>query len=431
MLRCPKCSARNPNDSKFCNGCGTSLDGIEPIVDSTSVLFNKASSFLDKSAKRARETAGTGIEKAKQAVAAGKEKISDISQPSEKPTSSIQLSQAPQVASSWSDVVQETSQQNSSWDNPVNQDYTSITTEKYPFFQDEDEKTIAVIGGQFAAADLGGTYQAPYAILTQKKLYCKNEAGYFIKDASKITTMQMKHQAENYERISWFLFGVQYAVFFGFLNGSSYGFMAGLMSALFMGAGLFAVFYFTKSLITKNLPQVKLQSPNIKLNLGLSVILAAILFFFSPFGCVVVLALGILNAKYLRQCSQSPKILSVFCPDGTFSFMIDNYPQQEISNFIDKAIPLCQNGKYASYRPGNPASQKSPGSGKAAVIVTSVIMALFLAVGGFWYFSTHCKAFGCDRPPVIDGYCRYHYGEKKVNDVYNDAEDFLSDLLGK
>lgn len=52
--------------------------------------------------------------------------------------------------------------------------------EQYPFFREEDERTQAVIGEDAVEADLSGKYQKPYAILTQKRLYCKNEAGNFI-----------------------------------------------------------------------------------------------------------------------------------------------------------------------------------------------------------------------------------------------------------
>ena len=56
--------------------------------------------------------------------------------------------------------------------------------EQYPFFRDGDEQTRAVIGEEAAGADLDGEYQKPYAVLTQKRLYCKNEQGNFITDAS-------------------------------------------------------------------------------------------------------------------------------------------------------------------------------------------------------------------------------------------------------
>lgn len=58
--------------------------------------------------------------------------------------------------------------------------------EQYPFFRDDNEKTQAVIGEEAANADLNGDYQKPYAILTQKRLYCKNEQGNFIADVAAI-----------------------------------------------------------------------------------------------------------------------------------------------------------------------------------------------------------------------------------------------------
>ncbi|WP_251445120.1 hypothetical protein [Vermiculatibacterium agrestimuris] len=56
--------------------------------------------------------------------------------------------------------------------------------EQYPFFRDGDEQTRAVIGEEAINADLDGEYQKPYAVLTQKRLYCKNEQGNFITDAA-------------------------------------------------------------------------------------------------------------------------------------------------------------------------------------------------------------------------------------------------------
>lgn len=56
--------------------------------------------------------------------------------------------------------------------------------EQYPFFRDRDEQTQAIIGEEAVNADLDGDYQKPYAVLTQKRLYCKNEQGNFITDAS-------------------------------------------------------------------------------------------------------------------------------------------------------------------------------------------------------------------------------------------------------
>lgn len=63
--------------------------------------------------------------------------------------------------------------------------------ERYPFFRDTDERTRAVIGEDAIAADLSGTYQKPYAVLTQKRLYCKNERGNFITEASSVRSAGM------------------------------------------------------------------------------------------------------------------------------------------------------------------------------------------------------------------------------------------------
>ncbi len=74
----------------------------------------------------------------------------------------------------------------------------------YPFFRDKDEQTQAVIGAEAVAADLGGTYQKPYAVLTQKRLYCKNEYGNFITDADSIFTAG---QAQGNPSLAWLLWG--------------------------------------------------------------------------------------------------------------------------------------------------------------------------------------------------------------------------------
>ena len=57
---------------------------------------------------------------------------------------------------------------------------------QYPFFRDGNEQTRAVIGEEAAAADLDGEYQKPYAILSSKRLYCKNEQGNFIADGKTV-----------------------------------------------------------------------------------------------------------------------------------------------------------------------------------------------------------------------------------------------------
>lgn len=53
-------------------------------------------------------------------------------------------------------------------------------TQRYPFFRDEAERTQAVIGEAGIAADLNGTFEKPYAVLTGERLYCKTRQGNFI-----------------------------------------------------------------------------------------------------------------------------------------------------------------------------------------------------------------------------------------------------------
>lgn len=65
--------------------------------------------------------------------------------------------------------------------------------ETYPFFREEDERTQAVIGEDAIISDLNGTYLKPYAVLTQKRLYYKNEFGNFIVNNSEILQSKSVH----------------------------------------------------------------------------------------------------------------------------------------------------------------------------------------------------------------------------------------------
>lgn len=80
-------------------------------------------------------------------------------------------------------------------------------TKKYSFFRDGDEQAQAVIGEDAIAADLNGTYQKPYAVLTQKRLYCKNERGNFIVGADKLLGADLEQNASN-QNILWIAFAV-------------------------------------------------------------------------------------------------------------------------------------------------------------------------------------------------------------------------------
>ena len=411
MKQCPLCSTRNPNDSKFCKGCGASLEGVEAISDGTNELIGKANIFLKDSAKKAKKATEAGIEKAKQVAMSGKEKLNDMSH------SSTSVPPA-QTESSWDSAAQNDPQQNSDWNRPVNQSkITTITIERYPFFQSEEEKTIAVIGEQFAATDLEGTYQAPYAVLTQEKLYCRNETGHFIKDISQIETLQIEHQAKKYFVIGNILVDMALLMWF---------FMQSILSGLIMVVGLALIWYFTGRLGKRK--YVKVRSANIKMCVVWSFICAIVIFFFyNKLAGMFALLVGLLGTKYLQQYIKSPEIFSVSCSGGTFSFMVSNYPQQEISNFIEKALPFCGGGKPSSYQAGTPSRNNK--SGKGAIIAVSILAVLAVVAFGFWYFENHCKVFGCDQEPFRDGYCTYHYGKNKLDNAYSDVENFFGGLF--
>lgn len=80
--------------------------------------------------------------------------------------------------------------------------------EQYPFFREEGERTQAVIGEDAAEADLNGAYQKPYAILTQKRLYCKNEQGNFIIPTQNLLGAAMEHMSNGKAYLLWFAFAI-------------------------------------------------------------------------------------------------------------------------------------------------------------------------------------------------------------------------------
>lgn len=81
-------------------------------------------------------------------------------------------------------------------------------TKQYPFFREEDEETLAVIGEEAVAADLNGTYHKPYAVLTKKRLYCKNEAGNFITETGALKSAKKGLLPG----LNWFLWGMVVAL---------------------------------------------------------------------------------------------------------------------------------------------------------------------------------------------------------------------------
>lgn len=182
MKRCPNCSNITSNSCKFCDNCGASMRDVPEIQGGMNDFADKAGSILSEQMKKIGTAITVGVEKAKESIEVGREKLLDKKQAGNVPPSYTPYTQT--------DAPYAKSQPGGGWDQSVNpNDATSVEVVTYPFFKDEDETTLAVLGEEAATSDLNGNYRMPYAVLTQKHLYCKNEAGNFVVDTSDICSV--------------------------------------------------------------------------------------------------------------------------------------------------------------------------------------------------------------------------------------------------
>ncbi len=79
--------------------------------------------------------------------------------------------------------------------------------ERYPFFRDESEQSQAVIGESAIESDLNGHFEKPYAILTEKHLYCKNEMGNYIVESDRLQSAGVK-AASTVSTLFWIAFSI-------------------------------------------------------------------------------------------------------------------------------------------------------------------------------------------------------------------------------
>ncbi|MBD5153856.1 MAG: hypothetical protein HDT15_01955 [Oscillibacter sp.] len=177
MKQCPKCSTKNGNTARFCNNCGESLENIvgtsEEFSAAANGFLNKASSFFTDGAKDAI-TSGTKARSVREEF-------------SPQPTTHT----IEQPGGGWDSAIYTAASSHSDWNSATHPNVaTSVTEEHYSFFRDEDEKTLAVIGGNYIASDLEGHYRFPYAVLTEKHLYCKNDAGNYVVDTAEIRNIK-------------------------------------------------------------------------------------------------------------------------------------------------------------------------------------------------------------------------------------------------
>lgn len=220
------------------------MQDVPEIQGSINDFADKAGSILSVQMKKIGTAITVGIEKAKESIEAGGEKLLDKKQAGNVPSSYTPYTQT--------DAPYVKSQPGGGWDQSVNpNDATSVEVVTYPFFKDEDETTLAVLGEEAATSDLNGNYRMPYAVLTQKHLYCKNEAGNFVVDTSDICSV-----TDTRYRYGWtFILAMIIPIFFVctvVIEHQYMGIDGGILGLLFLAHVLLCVaacyFYYRKKL---------------------------------------------------------------------------------------------------------------------------------------------------------------------------------------
>jgi len=317
-----------------------------------------------------------------------------------------------------SNIVPTTSQPDHGWDESISpSDASSVTVKKYSFFQSEDEKAVAVIGESAAASDQDGSYRGPYAILTKQHFYCKNEDGTFIAKASDV----LGTSSNQIKKFTWaFWVAAIIGIFVGavpFLNIFAeilwdMGEPLPLVDALFeiwMGCCAVAAIHFYRRNDLKKAT-------------------VALAFTILNTGCFIFTAIHLYQVWKNRT---TPNLFNVHCVGRIFSFVMDNYPQQELQDFqnqvslltgqADKSIHKSINGpanrSYQAYQAPNQSSgrKRSPIVTIAAVVV---ILAVVIFAGAFVFKAlTTCRVSGCENEVYQDGYCFEHYARNQASEV--------------
>ena len=424
MKQCPKCSEKNADDFRFCKSCGENIENVEIVSEDLSAVagdfMKQANSLFSEGTKRAKEAMTSGVAKAKEVVEAGKEKMQSASASKETPAGYTPAKRPQQEAK------QTASSPNGGWDKVVNpSEAASVTIKRYPFFKDEDENAVAVIGEDAVMSDLDGAYTKPYAVLTQRRLYCKNEAGTFITDVSevqKIEHINIKTKIKSAGANLW-LIGLAIVILTLLAVRSVFVLLSVIVSVYFCK---FSDKEYPLNLITAQVAILVgaiwemwvALSNNTTMNLAVMAAFVA-LFTSVMYTCMICWAV------------KKQETFLIKCAGGTFSFLAEYYSQQEFSDFHEQAARVCPvNMKNASYQPNRTASYGSSGGGKR-VFTTLCVVALLIGVVCFaWYSLTHCKVSGCSSEVYKDGYCQYHYYAYKVDNAAHDAFDGVSGFLG-
>ena len=432
MKVCPKCSAKVTNDVKFCANCGENLISIEPIPDETPDLLNKTSLVLNDGVKKAKDTISIGMKKLQQTIetklqtAQSEEEYRETPPFPQSPTQSA-------VSSDWSstvDTIPVEAQENISWEAAVNpNDAATVSVKKYPFFKEDDETTLAVIGERYAASDLNGEYQRPYAILTQKRLYCKNESANFILKTSEIYTAREDPRPLR----SWALWlmipvGILFtpALVLVFLG------IAAHRKKNYKKASLFAICFTVLAWLV--LLVVAWQASDTGTGL-LGTLIFPLIFGLPP---VVLTYLYVTSAQ---KALDTPQTFSITCAGGVFTFLTADYSLREFVDFQTKAAPFCSGtqpknfsggaqlqtygASSRSFHTGPTNIQQKSSSYKKIILILIALLAVAGIIVAIIYSTTHCKYPGCNREVYENGYCERHYYIDKGDDLLNKAENYF------
>lgn len=220
---------------------------------------------------------------------------------------------------------------------------------QYPFFRDEDEQTQAVIGEDVIALDLAGTYQKPYAVLTQKRLYCKNERGNYITTVDDIIDGSYLEKYNHICRELWIgIFIVLASMFWKyFIFGRAYGFVeiTGAITIISLICSIYFIWrkmttYVPIPLILGQITVFIISLYNVVSNYsgyyGFYDIFSLFRFYelTTPMLCLLCFIIALI--KGIR--AKSDKAFVINCQNISFSFLAHLYPEEEIALFQEK---LC------------------------------------------------------------------------------------------
>lgn len=398
MKQCPTCSTKNPDNASFCQCCGKSLEyvsgGTNTISSAVGDIFNAAKGVLQEGLDKLAEPSKTPYPPQ---YSTGYTPSAAVNQPGGGWNEAVHVQEAPAQASG---------------------------KKKYPFFQDEDETTVAVLGESAIDADLGGTFQKSYAVLTNRRLYCKNDTGNFVSEISALEAVGINIKTNPFQWAFWVSIIVASAIsilmFFVSLVFEK-KVVSGLLYGLCFAANMFALVFRAKGENNKMTVALVLGS------LG------------GSFASLIFAVLYIINKQ---KADAVPDMFFISCrPNRFFFYSLSNYPQQEIDSFYKVAIQLGAVSRnsgptsstapsatnYAPYSPyGPPQNYRSSGGGTK--ILVAICALLIIAAIGFYAYNyfTHCKVSGCGNEIYKNGYCTAHYYKNSIDSAAGNVFDFFS-----